>query len=115
MRVQANPTALAAYGLSLDDLRTAIGNANSNQSKGSFDGPTRASTIEANAQLRTADEFKSMIVTYRNGAPIRLSEVAERMVVQKVGCLPVVGESCEIVGLVTHTDIIASMAAAFTG
>jgi multidrug efflux pump len=77
VRVQANPTALAAYGLSLDDLRAAISNANSNQSKGSFDGPTRASTIEANAQLRTADEFKAMVVTYRNGAPVRLSEVAE--------------------------------------
>jgi len=77
VRVQANPTALAAYGLSLDDLRIAIGNANSNQSKGGFDGPTGASTIEANGQLRSADEFKTMVVAYRNGAAVRLADVAE--------------------------------------
>ena len=77
VRVQANPTALAAYGLSLDDLRFAIGNANSNQSKGSFDGPTRASTIESNGQLRSAEEFKTVIVAYRNGAAVRLADVAE--------------------------------------
>ena len=77
MRIQANPKALAAYNLSLDDLRTAIANANSNQAKGSFDGPTRASTIDANDQLRSAEEFKSMIVAYRNGAPVRLSDVAD--------------------------------------
>ncbi len=77
VRIQANPTALAAYGLSLEDLRAAIGNANSNQSKGSFDGPTRASTIEANGQLMSAEEFRSMIVAYRNGAAVRLADVAE--------------------------------------
>ena len=77
VRIQANPKALAAYNLSLDDLRTAIGNANSNQAKGSFDGPTRASTIDANDQLKSADEFKSMIVAYRNGAPVRLVDVAD--------------------------------------
>ncbi|HXX82624.1 MAG TPA: efflux RND transporter permease subunit [Casimicrobiaceae bacterium] len=77
VRVQANPTALAAYGLSLDDVRTAIGNANTNQAKGSFDGPTRASTIDANDQLKSADEYRSMIVAYRNGSPIRLSDVAD--------------------------------------
>jgi len=77
VRVQANPRALAAYGLSLDDLRVAIGNANSNQSKGSFDGPTGASTIDANSQLRSAEEFKALIVAYRNGAPVRLADVAD--------------------------------------
>ncbi|MCC6211401.1 MAG: MdtB/MuxB family multidrug efflux RND transporter permease subunit [Burkholderiales bacterium] len=77
VRIQANPTALAAYGLSLEDLRAAIGSANSNQSKGGFDGPTRASTIEANGQLLSADEFRSMIVAYRNGAAVRLAEVAK--------------------------------------
>jgi len=77
VRIRANPTALAAYGLSLEDLRTAIGNANSNQSKGGFDGPTQASSIEANGQLRSAEEFKPMVVAYRNGAAVRLSEVAE--------------------------------------
>jgi len=77
VRIEANPKALAAYNLSLDDLRVAIGNANSNQAKGSFDGPTRASTIDANDQLRAADEFKTMIVAYRNGAPVRLADVAD--------------------------------------
>jgi multidrug efflux pump len=76
VRIQANPRALAAYGLSLDDLRTAIGNANTNQAKGSFDGPTRASTIDANDQLTSADDYKAMIITYRNGAPVRLLDVA---------------------------------------
>src|ERR1051325_2056280 len=77
VRIQANPTALAAYGLSLDDLRTAIASANVNQAKGSFDGPTRASTIDANAQLRSADEYRSLIVAYRNGAGVRVSDVAD--------------------------------------
>ncbi|HEX5865935.1 MAG TPA: efflux RND transporter permease subunit, partial [Casimicrobiaceae bacterium] len=77
VRIQANPTTLAAYGLSLDDVRTAIGNANTNQAKGSFDGPTRASTIDANDQLKTADDYKSLIVAYRNGSPVRLSDVAD--------------------------------------
>ena len=77
VRIQANPRALAAYGLNLEDLRTAINNANVNLAKGSFDGPTRASTIDANDQLRSADEYRSLIVAYRNGAPIRLSDVAQ--------------------------------------
>src|SRR5450755_2004824 len=77
VRIQANPTALAAYGLSLDDVRTAITAANTNQAKGSFDGPTRASTIDANDQLKTAEEYKSMIIAYRNGSPVRLTDVAE--------------------------------------
>jgi len=77
VRIQANPTALAAYGLSLDDVRTAISNANTNQAKGSFDGPTRASTIDANDQLKSAEEYKSMIIAYRNGSPVRLTDVAD--------------------------------------
>src|SRR5438477_7939570 len=77
VRVQANPTALAAYGLSLDDVRTAISNANTNQAKGSFDGPTRASTIDANDQLKSADEYRNLIVAYKNGAPIRIVDVAD--------------------------------------
>ncbi|HEY6865530.1 MAG TPA: efflux RND transporter permease subunit [Burkholderiales bacterium] len=77
VRIQANPAALAAYGLSLEDLRTAIANANVNQAKGSFDGPARASTIDANDQLRSADEYRNLIVAYRGGAPIRLSDVAQ--------------------------------------
>ena len=77
VRIQANPKALAAYGLGLDDLRVAIGNANVNQAKGSFDGPTRASTIDANDQLRSAAEYMQLIVAFRNGRPIRLSDVAD--------------------------------------
>jgi multidrug efflux pump len=77
VRVQANPKALAANGLSLDDLRTAIGNANINSAKGSFDGPTRASTIDANDQLKSAAEYKQLVVAWRNGAPIRIVDVAE--------------------------------------
>jgi multidrug efflux pump len=77
VRIQANPRALAAYGLSLDDLRTAIANANVNQAKGSFDGPARASTIDANDQLKSADEYRSLIISYKGGRPIRLTDVAE--------------------------------------
>jgi len=77
VRIQANPKALASYGMSLDDLRTAIGSANVNQAKGSFDGPFRASTIDANDQLKSAAEYQSLIIAYKNGAPIRLTDVAD--------------------------------------
>lgn len=77
IRIQANPKTLAAYRLSLEDMRIAISNANSSQAKGSFDGPTQASTIDVNDQLKSADEFKAMIIAYRNGAAVRLAEVAE--------------------------------------
>ncbi|MEP7061839.1 MAG: efflux RND transporter permease subunit [Betaproteobacteria bacterium] len=77
VRVQANPRALAAYGLSMDDLRTAIANANVNQAKGSFDGPTRASTIDANDQLKSADEYRHLIITYKEGAAVRVADVAD--------------------------------------
>jgi len=77
VRIQVNPKALAAYGLSLDDVRTAIGAANTNQAKGSFDGPTRASTIDANDQLKTADEYRQLVIAYKNGAPIRVQDVAD--------------------------------------
>ncbi|KVC73217.1 MdtB/MuxB family multidrug efflux RND transporter permease subunit [Burkholderia ubonensis] len=77
VRVRANPKALAAYAMSLDDLRNAIGGANVNQAKGGFDGPQRASTIDANDQLRSSAEYEHLVVAYRNGAPIRLSDVAQ--------------------------------------
>ncbi|HWT72525.1 MAG TPA: MdtB/MuxB family multidrug efflux RND transporter permease subunit [Oxalicibacterium sp.] len=77
VRIQANPTALAAYGLNIENIRTAIGTANVNQAKGSFDGPARAYTIDANDQLRSADEYRAIIVAYKNGAPIRLADVAD--------------------------------------
>ena len=76
VRIQANPKALAAYGLSLEDLRLAIGAANVNQAKGSFDGPARASTIDANDQLRSADEYRNLIIAYKAGRAIRLTDVA---------------------------------------
>ncbi len=76
VRIQANPKALAASGLSLEDVRTAIGTANVNTPKGSFDGALRASAIDANDQLKSADDYVNLIIAYRNGAPIRLKDVA---------------------------------------
>jgi len=77
MRIQANPRALAAYGLNLDDLRTTIGTANVNTPKGNFDGPTRAYTINANDQLQSAAAYRNLVIAYKNGAPVRLSDVAQ--------------------------------------
>ena len=77
VRVQVNPRLLASYGLSLDDVRTAVSNANVNIAKGSFDGPERASTIDANDQLRSADEYRKLIIGYRNSAPVYLAAVAD--------------------------------------
>jgi multidrug efflux pump len=77
VRIQANTQALAANGVGLDTLRTAIAAANSNGAKGSFDGPKRAYTINSNDQLLTVDDYKNLIVTYKNGAPIRMVDVAQ--------------------------------------
>jgi multidrug efflux pump len=76
VRIQANPTALASYGLSLEDLRTALGNANVDQAKGTFDGAHQAYTIGANDQLISSDSYRPLIIAYRNGAPVRLTDVA---------------------------------------
>ncbi len=76
VRVQANPTALASYGLSLEDLRTALGAANVDQAKGTFDGQHQAYTIGANDQLLSSEGYRKIIIAYRNGAPVRLSDVA---------------------------------------
>jgi len=76
VRIQVNPQSLAAYGLNVDDIRTTIGNLNVNTPKGNFDGPTQASTINANDQLNSADQYRNLIVAYRNGGPVRLSDVA---------------------------------------
>jgi multidrug efflux pump len=76
VRVYANPLALAAYGLNIDDLRTTIGNATVDTPKGNFDGPARASTINANDQLQSPDQYKNIVVAYKNGAPVLLSDVA---------------------------------------
>jgi multidrug efflux pump len=76
VRIQANPTALASYGLSLEDLRTALSQANVDQAKGTFDGAHQAYTIGANDQLISSDSYRPVIVAYRNGAPVRLTDVA---------------------------------------
>src|SRR5499427_9998470 len=76
VRVRANPTALASYGLSLETLRTALTSANVNQAKGSFDGPQQAWTINDNDQLEAGAQYGPIIIAYRNGAPIRISDVA---------------------------------------
>ena len=77
VRVQANPTALAAYGIGLSQLQTAIANANANQAKGTFDGPRQAYTIGANDQLTSGDAYRPLVVAYRDGGPVRLSDVAQ--------------------------------------
>jgi len=77
VRVQVNPRAAANQGLSMEDVRTAINAANVNLAKGSFDGPARAYTIDANDQLRGADDYRHIIVAYKNGAAIYLSDIAD--------------------------------------
>jgi multidrug efflux pump len=76
VRIQVNPQSLAAYGLNIDDIRTTIGTLNVNTPKGNFDGPTQALTINANDQLTGADQYRNLIVAYRNGGPVRLADVA---------------------------------------
>jgi len=77
VRIEADPRKLAAYGLNLDDLRTTVGNANVDTPKGNFDGPTRAYTINANDQLSSAGDFLNLVIAFRNGAPVHLSDVAK--------------------------------------
>jgi len=77
VRIRANPRALSAYGLTLEDLRQAVAAANVNQAKGAFDGPRRASIINATDQLLSSSEYRPLIVAYRNNAPVHLSDVAE--------------------------------------
>ena len=76
VRVQINPRALAAYGLNIDDLRTTLGNANVNTPKGNFDGPAQATTINANDQIADPEQYLDLVIAYRNGAPVRLKDVA---------------------------------------
>ena len=75
VRIALNPKALAANGVGLEDVRTAIANANVNQAKGSFDGPERAYTIDANDQIQSAAQYRDVVIAYRNGAPVRLSDL----------------------------------------
>jgi multidrug efflux pump len=76
VRVRANPRAMAAYGLNLDDLRTTLNNINTNTPKGNFDGPSQSYTINANDQLQSAQGYRDAVIAYKNGAPVHLSDVA---------------------------------------
>jgi multidrug efflux pump len=76
VRVVVNPRALAAYGLNIDDLRTTINNANQNGPKGTLDGPANAYTVNTNDQIRNAEDYGNVVIAYRNGAPVRLKDVA---------------------------------------
>src|SRR5256885_1752913 len=76
VRIQANPTALASYGMSLEDLRTSLAAANVNQAKGTLDGPRQSFTIGANDQLNSSTQYSGIVIAYKNGAAVRLSDVA---------------------------------------
>jgi len=76
VRIQANPTSLAAYGLSLEDVRNALAAANVDQAKGTLNGPRQSFTIGANDQLLAGDQYRPIVIAYRNGSPVRLSDVA---------------------------------------
>ena len=76
VRIQANPTALASYGLSLEDVRTTLASANVDQAKGTLNGPRQSFTIGANDQLMAGAQYSPIIIAYRNGSPVRLSDVA---------------------------------------
>ena len=76
MRIQANPGALASYGIGLEDVRTALATANVDQAKGTLDGPRQSFTIDANDQLLAGSEYAPIVIAYRNGAPVRLADVA---------------------------------------
>jgi multidrug efflux pump len=77
VRIQANPTALSAYGINLEDLRNALVGNSLNSAKGNFDGPSQDYTINANDQLVTSADYKQVVVAYRNGAPVMLTDVAK--------------------------------------
>jgi len=77
IRIQANPMALSALGMNMEDLRTALVAANINQAKGSFDGSRQAYTIGANDQLLSSDQYRQLIIAYRPGGPVKLTDVAD--------------------------------------
>ncbi|PRC91434.1 AcrB/AcrD/AcrF family [Solimicrobium silvestre] len=77
VRIQANPVALSSYGINLEDLRTALTQASVNAAKGNFDGPRQDYQINANDQLVTSKDYKKVVVAYRNGAPVMLTDVAQ--------------------------------------
>src|SRR4030095_3532724 len=77
VRVQADPTALASYGLSLEDLRSVLGQANVDQAKGNLEGPRQSFTIGANDQLFSSADYRNVVIAYKNGAPVRVADVAQ--------------------------------------
>ncbi len=76
VRIQVNPTAMSGYGLTMEDVRTAVAQSNVNQAKGTFDGPRQSYSIAANDQLLSSEEYKPLIIAYRDGAPVHLSDIA---------------------------------------
>jgi multidrug efflux pump len=77
VRIQANPSALASYGINMEDLRTALTTSSVNAAKGNFDGPRQDYEIDSNDQLVSSDDYRSVVVAYRNGAPVMLTDVAK--------------------------------------
>ncbi len=77
VRIQANPAALSSYGINLEDVRTALVQASVNAAKGNFDGPRQDYQIDANDQLVSSDDYRNVVVAYRNGAPVMLTDVAQ--------------------------------------
>ena len=77
VRIQANPAALSSYGINLEDLRTALTQSSVNAAKGNFDGPRQDFQIDANDQLVTSKDYRKVVVAYRNGAPVMLTDVAK--------------------------------------
>jgi len=77
VRIRANPVALSSYGINLEDLRTALTQASVNAAKGNFDGPRQDYQIDSNDQLVTSADYKNVVVAYRNGAPVMITDVAE--------------------------------------
>jgi multidrug efflux pump len=77
VRIQANPAALSSYGINMEDLRSALTQASVNAAKGNFDGPRQDYQIDANDQLVTSDDYRNVVVAYRNGAPVMLTDVAQ--------------------------------------
>ena len=86
VRIKLNVQAIAGYGLSIDAIRTDIGSENVNTPKGNFDGPQRSYTVNANDQLNSAKDYNDIIVAYMNGAPIRLSDIAETRIAPRILC-----------------------------
>src|SRR5271165_6831829 len=77
VRIQANPTALASYGLNFEDLRSALSSANVNQAKGNFDGAHQSYQIGANDQLLSSADYAGLVIAYKNGAPVKLTDLAD--------------------------------------